>query len=91
MPADGRVKDKFLLRVIENTGGCLYCDDPALVPLEGSGSRLGLLFCEKHVRWAMAARRERYGKQARTLQRLLLAHCRVTGSDPGPVKEWLGF
>lgn len=84
-----RAKDKFLVAAAEHAGRCLFCGNPDVAPLEGSGARLGLLFCERHVRWAMAARRERIGKQTRTLRLLLLANCRINGGDPNQVKDWL--
>lgn len=84
-----RAKDKFLVAVAEHAGRCLFCGNPDVAPLEGSGANLGLLFCDRHVRWAMAARRERIGKQARTLRLLLLANCRVNGGDAALVDLWL--
>lgn len=84
-----RPKDKYLIAATEHAGRCLFCGNPDVAPLEGSGANLGLLFCDRHVRWAMAARRERLGKQARTLRLLLLANCRINGGDATATVEWL--
>lgn len=87
----GRVKDKFLLAVEQAEGGCLFCGAREVVLLPGPGARLGPLFCERHVRWALAARRERVGRQARTLKKLLLAWCRLRNGDEQTARKWLGY
>ena len=70
----------------------MYCGDSDVVrALPGSGGELTVPFCRKHVRWAMAARCERMGKQALRLKRLLHAWCRLRGGDRERVREWLGY
>jgi hypothetical protein len=86
-----RIKDRHLAIVAEWRGGCLYCGAEEVVPtLPGSDGKLAIPFCPRHLRWALASRRERMGKQARTLKKLLLAWCRLRGGDPELVKQWLG-
>ena len=85
-----RFKDRFLDIVDRWQTGCLYCGDAAdLRPLPRSHGQVQLPLCEKHVRWAMAARDERYGKQAHVLEGLLLAWCRLRGGDREAAIAWL--
>jgi hypothetical protein len=86
-----RFKDRFLDRVDRwQEGCCLYCGAPAEVrPLPRSHGLVHLPLCDKHVRWAMATRRERYGKQARILNKLVLAWVRLRGGDRAAAQEWL--
>lgn len=85
-----RYQGRFLEMVDLWQHGCLYCGEPAEVrPLPRSHGRVRLPLCEKHVRWAMATRRERYGKQAHILQGLLLAWCRLKDGDREAAKRWL--
>jgi hypothetical protein len=86
-----RLQDRHLAMVEQANRGCIYCGASELAALPGSGAKLGLVFCATHVRWAMAARRERYGKQARNLRKLLQANCRLNGGDSKTVKVWLRF
>lgn len=87
-----RFKDRDLAVVEAWPGGCLYCGCSEVRPfLAQSEGRLTLPLCAKHTRWALAARRERVGKQARRLKLLLLAWCRLRGDDPAVAREWLGF
>lgn len=87
-----RLKDRFLRVVEEWSGGCVYCGEPEVrASLPGSSGNLTMPLCARHTRWAMAARRERMGKQARTLKLLLLAWCRLRGDDPGVARAWLGY
>ena len=89
-PRPDRFKDRFLDAVDRWQTGCLYCGGPAEVrPLPRSHGLVRLPLCDKHVRWAMAARDERYGKQAHVLEGLLLAWCRLRGSDRETAKAWL--
>jgi hypothetical protein len=89
-PLAGRFKDRFLDRVDRWSEGCLYCGEPAdLRPLPGSGKRVQLPLCDKHLRWAMATRRERYGKQAHILRGYVLAWCRLKGGDRDAAVVWL--
>lgn len=85
-----RFKDKFLAAVDSWEDGCLYCGAAADVrPLPGSGGSVALPLCDKHVRWAMAARREQIGKQTRTLRGLLLAWVRLRDGDRDTALLWL--
>lgn len=85
-----RYKDRFLDAVAEWEEGCLYCGAAAeLRPLPRSGGLVQLPLCATHVRWAMAARRERQGKQAHILRGLLLAWCRLRGGDRDAAVVWL--
>ena len=85
-----RFKDRFLDRVDRWQDGCLYCGAEAEVrPLPRSHGLVCLPLCDKHVRWAMAARRERFGKQARVLRRYVLAWCRLRGGDREAATKWL--
>jgi hypothetical protein len=87
-----RFKDRYLLAVDQWQGGCLYCGDADTRPtLAGSDGRLTMPLCSKHTRWALAARRERVGKQARRLKLMLRAWCRLHGDDPAIADEWLGY
>lgn len=87
-----RFKDRYLAKVDEWSGGCLYCGDPDVVTaLPGSGGRLEIPFCRRHVRWALASRREGMGKQSRVLKHLILGWCRLKGGDRELAKEWLGY
>ena len=91
-PRPDRFKDRHLATVDEWRGGCVYCGAPeSRQTLPGSNGLVVLPLCSKHVRWAMAARRERMGKQSRTLKRLVLAWCRLKGGDQEAAHEWLGF
>lgn len=85
----GRVKDRWVNVVDEWHGGCLWCGSPDARVLPGL-EEVGVVFCRRHVRWAMASRREGMGKQSYILRRLLLAWCRRRGGDPEVVKQWLG-
>jgi hypothetical protein len=88
----GRFKDRHLAIVDEWQQGCLYCGElPVRGALPGSGGKLQVPFCEKHVRWALASRRERFGKQARNLKQLLYAWVRLHGGDRKQVRGWLGY
>jgi len=85
-----RFKDRFLAVVAEWEGGCVWCGEQETVDaLPGSGGALDLPLCAKHVRWAMAARREAMGKQTRILRGLLFAWCRLEGRDRGAAQAWL--
>ena len=85
-----RFKDRFLAVVAEWEGGCLWCGEEETVDaLPGSGGALDLPLCAKHVRWAMAARREGIGKQTRILRGLLFAWCRLKGGDRALTSAWL--
>lgn len=86
-----RFKDRFLDRVDRwNRGTCLYCGVEAqLRVLPRSNGLLELPLCDKHLRWAMAARAERHGKQAHILRGYLLAWCRLRGADRDAAKAWL--
>ena len=87
-----RFKDKHLARVEAWEGGCVYCGAGDVVShLPGSAGALTMPLCPRHVRWAMAARQERIGKQARNLKLLLLAWCRLRGDDREVAKAWLGY
>lgn len=87
-----RVKDRHLQVVLEWRGGCVYCGAVAVgLSLPGSGGQLTMPLCARHVRWAMAARRERVGKQARNLKKLLLAWARLHGGDREAVARWLEY
>ena len=69
-----RFQDRYFDAVDRWEVGCLYCGAPEARPtLAGSSAQLTMPLCSKHTRWAMAARRERMGKQARVLKLLLLA------------------
>ena len=86
----GRPKDRFYATVAEWTGGCVKCGQPvAQETLPDSDGRLRMPLCRRHVRWAMASRREGVGKQAGALRRLLLAWCDVHGEDAALAKDWL--
>lgn len=82
-----RVKDRWVNVVDEWRGGCLWCGASEAGRLPGL--EVGVVFCPRHVRWAMASRREGMGKQSYILRRLLLAWCRRRGGDPEVVKQWL--
>ena len=87
-----RFKDRHLAIVQEWRDGCLLCDSQQTVDeLPGSDGEFYLPLCARHVRWAMASRRERVGRQARNLKLFLLAWCRLRGGDRQAAKEWLGF
>lgn len=87
-----RFKDRYLAMVDEYAGGCLYCGAGEVVPvLPGTDGKLAIPFCRKHVRWALASRRERMGKQSRVLKKLVLAWCRLKGGDAEFAKRWLGY
>ena len=87
-----RYKDRFLDAVERwQEGTCLYCRAATTVrALPRSGGQVCLPLCDKHVRWAMAARRERFGKQSRILRGYLLAWCRLQGGDRDVAIVWLG-
>lgn len=88
--AVGRYKDRFLDRVARWEEGCLYCGEPAQVrPLPRSAGLVQLPLCDKHMRWAMAARRERFGKQSYLLRGYVLAWCRLKGCDREAALTWL--
>jgi hypothetical protein len=71
---------------------CLHCgSENVCSSLPGSGGRLRVPLCRKHVRWALASRRERIGKQAGVLKRMLLAWGDATGVDRALVRDWLGY
>jgi len=89
---DVRLKDRHLCVIDEWTTGCVYCGEEEVAAcLPGSGGRLTMPLCRRHVRWAMACRRERVGKQARHLKKLLLAWCRLRGDDLEVAEAWLGY
>lgn len=85
-----RFKDRFLDRVDRWQGGCLYCGAEAEVrPLPRSHGLVFLPLCDKHVRWAMATRDDRFGKQSRVLRGYLLAWCRLKDGDREAALAWL--
>ena len=85
-----RYRDRFLALVAEWETGCLFCHADAEVrPLPGSAGAVLLPLCDKHVRWAMACRREQHGKQARHLRGLALAWVRLRGGDRNAATVWL--
>ena len=87
-----RKKDRWEAIVAEWQGGCIRCGSPETGrALPGSGGRLDLPLCERHLRWALASRRERIGKQAGELARLLLAWCRYRELDRAEARRWLGY
>lgn len=89
-----RPRDRWTALVTEWYDGCLKCDAPVSDrPLPGSDGQLYLPLCERHIRWAMASRRERLGKQAGYLKKLLLAWCRYRGAptDLDTARDWLGY
>lgn len=86
-----RPKDLFSAVVKEWQGGCLLCDAPVTDRLPSGLMGTGFPLCERHVRWALASRRERMGRQAGRLKWFLLAWCQRERLDPGPVREWLGY
>jgi len=89
-PRPDRFQDRFLCIVDDWRAGCLYCGaTAALRPLPESGGKVLLPLCDKHLRWAMAARRERFGKQARTLRGLVLAWVRLRGGERDAALVWL--
>lgn len=92
LSAPTRFKDRHLAAVDAWTGGCLYCGASEVVPaLPGSEGLLRVPFCGRHVRWALASRRERVGKQARHLKKLVLAWCRLRDGDVEVARQWLGY
>jgi hypothetical protein len=85
-----RFRDRFLAVVDEWDAGCLFCGaDTDVRPLPGSAGAVVLPLCHKHVRWAMACRREQHGKQARHLRGLVLAWARLHGGDRDAATVWL--
>jgi hypothetical protein len=77
--------------VAEWRGGCLYCRAPAEIKaLPESDGQLLVPFCATHRRWAMASRRESFGRDNRHLRRLLMAWAALRGIDRDLVKRWLG-
>jgi hypothetical protein len=87
-----RFKDRHLSIVQEWRSGCLLCDEAATVQrLPCSDGSFYLPLCRRHVRWAMASRRERVGRQARHLKLFLLAWCRLRGGDQAAARQWLGY
>jgi hypothetical protein len=85
-----RFKDRFLEVVDRWQEGCLYCGEPAEVrPLPASHGLVRLPLCDKHVRWAMACRREGAGKQSRHLRGFVLAWVRLKGGDRDAAIVWL--
>lgn len=92
--ADGpdRFKDRHLAMVQEWTEGCLLCGaSDTVAELPGSHGRFYLPLCQRHLRWALASRRERVGRQARNLKHYLLAYCRIHGGDSAAARQWLGY
>lgn len=88
----GRALDMQSALVAQWQGGCLLCDAEDLEePLPESEGLLRMPLCKRHLRWAMASRRERMGKQSRHLKRLLLAWVKATGQDPAAARRWLGY
>jgi hypothetical protein len=86
------VKDRHLRVVGEWQSGCVCCcAEVTASSLPGSDGKLTMPLCPRHVRWAMACRRERVGKQARNLKKLLFAWCRYQGDDREAAKVWLGY
>ena len=83
---DARHKDRHLVVVEEWTGGCVYCGAAETTLLPGLDHFVDIPFCTLHVRWALASRRERVGKQARHLKKLVLAWVptqrRASGTSP---------
>jgi hypothetical protein len=72
-------------------GGCLLCDAAAVEePLPESEGLLRMPLCKPHVRWAMASRSERIGRQHRHLELMLLAWVKASGQDPNVARRWLG-
>lgn len=89
-----RQLDRWNALAAEWAGGCLVCGRVETGrPLPGSDGELMLPLCERHVRWAMASRRERMGKQAGNLKKLLLAWSRHRESPDHErrARAWLGF
>lgn len=87
-----RSKDRYVVVAREWRSGCLLCEEQDLVTgLPGCTADLGFPLCARHLRWAMASRRERVGHQALRLKRLLLAWCRVRERDGAAAREWLGY
>lgn len=87
-----RFKDRHLQVVSEWRGGCLICGSADLSPvLPPALARVGFPLCDRHLRWAMASRRERMGRQARNLKLLLLAWCRLNQQDRQTALDWLGY
>ena len=88
-----RARDRWTALVVEWRGGCLVCDDADNGRcLPGSDGCLRIPLCDRHIRWAMASRRERMGKQAGHLKLLLLAWCHHNHSDDVDVaRTWLGY
>lgn len=85
-----RFKDRDLAVVEEWVSGCIVCGDEEVVAaLPGSEGMLTLPLCPRHVRWALASRREGMGKQSRRLRGLLFAWCRLHGDDRELAKAWL--
>lgn len=85
-----RFKDRDLAVVEEWVSGCIVCgEDEVAEALPGSEGKLTLPLCARHVRWALASRREGMGKQSRRLRGLLFAWCRLHGDDRETAKAWL--
>ena len=87
----GRPKDKYLAKVVDWRGGCLLCGEVVAERLPPVMHDVEFPLCDKHVRWALASRRERIGHQAGNLRGFLLAWCRHRNADPAPVRAWLGY
>lgn len=91
VPASARrLKDRFLATVEGWESGCIHCGLPAPVrTLPRSAELVELPLCAKHVRWAMACRREGMGKQSHHLRGLVLAWVRLKGGDRHAAIVWL--
>jgi hypothetical protein len=88
-PGRSRPLERARAVVEDWRGGCLYCAGPApLRPLPWQPT-LVVPLCDRHLRWALAARRERWGKEAAKLQRLLSAWVACSGQSQDDVDQWL--
>lgn len=84
-----RPQDQFTVAVDAWEGGCLYCSaSERLCPLPGLEAS-GPPLCPRHLRWAMASRRERHGRQAGRLRRLLRAWSTRYPEGTEEVERWL--
>lgn len=87
----GRYRDRFLATVDGwKSGTCIHCGAPARIrALPRSAGTVELPLCDKHLRWAMACRREGMGKQLHHLRGLVLAWVRLKGGDRSCAIVWL--
>src|SRR3954469_14579237 len=89
-----RPRDRWTALVAEWQAGWLLCESPETErSLPGSDGQVHLPLCDRHVRWAMASRRERLGKQAGRLKKLLVAwsHLYEDADHAARARIWLGY